>query len=74
IVPLFLFPKGVAIALNFLPFAGMVSVPVNLFLGKYELQTAVFYIGLQCFWAVAMSMLTHGLYHRVIKKVVVQGG
>lgn len=74
VVPLFLFPGWIGEILNYLPFAGMVSIPVNIFLGKYSIQSALFYIGLQCFWVIILLLLTQGLYHKAIKKVVVQGG
>ena len=36
IVPLFLFPEGVANVLDYMPFAGMVSVPVHIYLGNTQ--------------------------------------
>lgn len=74
VVPLFLFPDVMEKILNFLPFAGMVSIPVNIFLGKYTLKTSLFYIGIQCFWILFMYLAAHGCFLRVIKKVIVQGG
>lgn len=74
VVPLFLFPGWVGELLNYLPFAGMVSTPVNIFLGKYDIQAALFYIGLQCFWVAVLFLLAKGMFTKVIKKVVVQGG
>lgn len=74
IVPLFLFPHTLAQILNFLPFAGMVSVPVQIFLGKYTLGQSVFYLTLQCIWAVIMGGCAHLFYRHAIQKVVVQGG
>lgn len=74
IVPLFLFPEGVAKVLNLMPFAGMVSVPVNLYLGRYEIRQALSYIGLQVLWVVILGAMAMAFYAHVIKKVVVQGG
>jgi len=74
IVPLFLFPEMLAKVLEFLPFAGMVSVPVQIFLGKYTLGEMQFYLLLQCVWAAAMAGLAHLLYRAAIRKVIVQGG
>ncbi len=74
IVPLFLFPEGVAKILNYLPFAGMVSVPVNIYLGKYPLQQAIQYMGLQVIWIVLLGILAQVLYSRVVCRIVVQGG
>lgn len=74
VVPLFLFPDAVAKVLNFLPFAGLVSIPVNIYLGKYSLREYGIYILIQIFWAAVMCLAAHGFYRHVIKKVVVQGG
>lgn len=74
IVPLFLFPPALAEVLNYMPFAGMVSVPVQIFLGKYEYQQALPFMGLQMIWLVLLLLLSKVLYQIIIKKVVVQGG
>lgn len=74
VVPLFLFPEVLEKVLNFLPFAGMVSIPINIFLGKYGIQTSLFYIALQCFWMIILYQIAHGCYKKSIRKVVVQGG
>ena len=74
VVPLALFPEGVARVFGLLPFAGMVSVPLNIFLGKYGLEECMGYMGLQIFWCIVMGVLAHLLYHMVIRKVIVQGG
>lgn len=74
VVPLFLFPGWVEQLLNYLPFAGMVSIPVNVYLGKYTMKEALFFIILQVVWVILMAAMTQGLYKKIIKKVVVQGG
>lgn len=74
VVPLFLFPDAIEKVLNFLPFAGLVSIPVNIYLGKYSLRECGIYLAVQLFWAVFMYLAAHGFYRHVIKKVVVQGG
>lgn len=74
IVPLFLFPEGVTRVLDYMPFAGMVSIPINIFLGKYEMQQAFQFMGLQFIWVLLLGLLAKVLYNRIIKLVVVQGG
>lgn len=74
IVPLFVFPDEIAKVLEFLPFAGMVSVPINIYLGKYDYVMAIYMIGIQCIWLIAFYIFAHILFQHVIKKVVVQGG
>lgn len=74
IVPLFLFPGGMVKVLEYMPFAGMVSVPVHIYLGKYSVQEAFSFLGLQIVWAVLLGIAAMMFYRFAIKKVVVQGG
>lgn len=74
IVPLFLFPEGMAKVLEYMPFAGMVSVPAHIYLGKYTIQEALSFIGLQIIWVVLLGIGVMTFYQFAIKKVVVQGG
>lgn len=73
VVPIFLFPESLAEFLNYLPFAGMVSTPVNIYLGKYGLNQTIELIGVQIIWAFVLGVLTLIFYKFAIKKVVVQG-
>ena len=59
---------------DYLPFAGMVTVPVYTYLGKYSIQEAMSFIGLQVVWCVLLGALVMAFYQKAIKKVVVQGG
>lgn len=74
IVPLFLFPEGMTKVLDYMPFAGMVSVPVHIYLGKYTMGEACSFIGLQIIWVVLLGIGAMTFYRFAIKKVVVQGG
>ena len=74
IVPLFLFPEGVARVLDYMPFAGMVSVPVQIYLGKYTATEAFSFLGLQIVWVTLLGTGAMTFYRFAMKKVVVQGG
>lgn len=74
VVPLFLFSENLRRILNYMPFAGMVSVPVNLYLGKYKFSEAIRFVGLQVIWAIVLWLAARMVYSHVIKRVVVQGG
>lgn len=74
IVPVFLFPGPLEDVVNAMPFVGMVSIPVNIFLGKYTIRECLGYLCLQCFWGLIMGAISHLCYRKVIKKVIVQGG
>lgn len=74
IVPLAVFPDAIETVLNVLPFAGMVSVPVNIFLGKYTVAESLIYIMIQAVWCFGMFLVTRWCYGKALKRVVVQGG
>ncbi|MCI9024568.1 MAG: hypothetical protein HFG92_09020 [Dorea sp.] len=74
VVPLFLFPEGLAKALDHLPFAGMVSVPVNIYLGKYLPDETWRFVGLQIVWILTLWAAAHIFYSQAIRRIVVQGG
>lgn len=74
IVPIVLFPERIADFLNYLPFASMVSVPINIYLGKYAINQALEFIILQVAWGIILGIIALVFYRFSIKKVVVQGG
>ena len=74
VVPLFLFPEGLARVLDYLPFAGMVSVPVNIYLGKYLPEETWQFVGLQVVWILILWTAAHIFYSCAIRRIVVQGG
>lgn len=74
VVPLFLFPEGLARVLDYLPFAGMVSVPVNIYLGKYLPDETWRFIGLQVVWILILWVAANIFYSCSIRRIVVQGG
>lgn len=74
IVPIFLFPEGLAKVLNYMPFAGMVATPLNLYLGRYTISQGIGFIGIQIIWIMILGVLAKLFYNHVIKRVVVQGG
>lgn len=74
VVPFFLFPESISKILNYLPFAGMVSIPINMFLGKYEVKEIINLLIIQLLWLLLFGGLTYLMYKISIRKVVVQGG
>lgn len=74
IVPLALMPDWLGGFLDYMPFAGMVSVPANIYLGKYGVSQALQFMGLQVVWVLVLYCGVRLFYSHVIKKVVVQGG
>lgn len=74
IIPFSIFPEPIYDFLNVLPFAGMVSIPINIFLGKYEIKQILVYMLIQFSWVLTVYFLAHIFYNHAIKKIVVQGG
>lgn len=74
VVPLSLFPDRIANVLNYLPFAGMVSVPVNIYLGKYLPNETLNYLGIQVIWSLILKIIAHFYYNLAINRIIVQGG
>lgn len=74
VVPIFFFPEAIVKVLDYMPFAGMVSVPVQIYMGKYGMTESIKYIGLQLVWCILLFGLAKFFYARSIRKVVVQGG
>ena len=74
IIPLFLLPGFLEKILNMLPFAGMVYIPINLYLGKISCFEGMKFIFIEIIWIIIFALINSMLFRHVIKKVVVQGG
>ena len=74
VVPIFFFPEAIVKVLNYMPFAGMVSVPIQIYMGKYGVVESIKYIALQILWCFFLFGLAKIFYTKSIRKVVVQGG
>lgn len=76
LIPLPLFPPAVADVLRVLPWASVVQIPAEIFLGKDSLPggTLLGGLALQAAWAVALLSLGAWITSHATRKVVVQGG
>jgi ABC-2 type transport system permease protein len=74
LVPLAMWPDGVREVVWLLPFASMVAIPIDVFLGKLRGVDLLAALTLQVFWAVAMLMLGRAILAAALRKLVVQGG
>jgi len=73
-VPLVLFPAAIEPLVRALPFASMIQLPVEVFLGKHHgTDLAVLYLT-QAAWLVALAGAGRLLLARAERKVVVHGG
>jgi ABC-2 type transport system permease protein len=70
-VPLTFFPAGLDHVARLLPFAALIQVPIEVFLGK---QGAAGALAGQLFWVVALIAIGELIARRAFRKVVIQGG
>jgi ABC-2 type transport system permease protein len=73
-VPIVLFPGWFADLARVLPFASMVQLPVEVFLGKHRGADLAAVWGLQLLWLTALVLLGRLVLMRAERRVVVQGG
>ena len=74
VVPLVLFPEGLEALVRALPFASMIQLPVEVFLGKHTgADLALVYLT-QAAWLVALGAAGRLVLARAVRKVVVHGG
>ncbi len=73
-VPLFLFPDGLERVVRILPFASMMQLPVEVFLGRHAGLDLLAVLGTQAAWAVTLAAVGRAVLARAVHKVVVQGG
>lgn len=52
----------------------MVSVPVNIYLGKYLPEETWRFVGLQIVWILILWAAAHIFYSQAIRRIVIQGG
>jgi ABC-2 type transport system permease protein len=73
-VPLVLFPAGIEGVVRVLPFASMVQLPIEVFLGKHAgLDLAVVFLT-QLAWIVVLIGAGRLVTARAVRKVVIHGG
>ena len=74
LVPIAMWPDGLREVVYVLPFASMVAIPIDVFLGKLQGVDLIAALALQAFWAVAMLGLGRLVLSAALHKLVVQGG
>jgi ABC-2 type transport system permease protein len=75
LIPLNFFPEGIAHMLRLLPFAAIVQLPVEVFLGRHQgVVPAVEVLLDQAAWAAVLLLIGRWVTALAFRKVVVQGG
>ena len=73
-LPLQLWPEGMQTFLYYQPFAGMLDLPVRLYVGAQPLARAGEIVLLQAFWTAVFVLAGRAWIGRSFKKLVIQGG
>jgi ABC-2 type transport system permease protein len=73
-VPLFLFPEALLPFLRAQPFASLIQLPIEVFLGKHVGWGLLGVYTVQIFWLVALVAAGRSVLARATRRVVVQGG
>ena len=73
-LPLQLWPEGMQTFLYYQPFAGMLDLPVRLYVGAQPLSRAGEIVLLQAFWPAVFVLTGRAWIGRSFKKLVIQGG
>lgn len=74
LLPLALYPDWAQTALLMQPFAGMMDIPLRLYVGQLSGIDALLGLGLQVFWTLALVLLGRFAMGRVMRRLEVQGG
>ncbi|MGD9889749.1 MAG: ABC transporter permease [Dehalococcoidia bacterium] len=73
-VPVAMFPDAVRTVVYLLPFASMIAIPIDVFLGKLRGEDLIAALLLQSIWAVATLWFGRLMLAAALRKLVVQGG
>ncbi len=73
-IPLYFFPDPLERLCRLLPFASMLQVPAEIWLGRHEGGDLLLVWALQLAWAIALVVAGRAVMARAVRRVVVQGG
>ena len=74
LVPLNYFPDGVRLVVTWLPFAGMLQVPIEVLLGKLDGVALTSALAFQAGWVLILLAVDRLLLALAVRKVNIQGG
>jgi len=74
VIPLPFFPASIRDIVQLLPFAAMQNMPSRIYSGNITGLDAIYGIGLQLFWLIALVLFGKLTMHFSLNKVIVQGG
>ena len=74
LIPVEFFPPALRQVAESLPFVGMISIPMNLFLQRFEGAAALGLLAKQALWLGVFVLAAHLVLSAASRKVIVQGG
>lgn len=74
IIPIWFFPEWLGGVLECLPFAYLYQLPLNIYIGRYDVASLQKGLFVQVVWLIGLLVLFLYLQNRVTKKVMIQGG
>jgi viologen exporter family transport system permease protein len=74
LLPIRMWPDGLREAVYLLPFSAMVSIPIDVMLGKLQGAELVMALALQVLWAIVLLWIGRLVLSAALHKLVVQGG
>ena len=74
LIPLAFFPSWAQSFINFLPFAGIISIPNLILMGNFTLIQALKNILLQIIWMIIMILIAKFTFSKSCKHVISIGG
>lgn len=74
IIPMWFFPDWLSHILNVLPFVYIYQLPLDIYIGKFDVMTLLPRLGIQLGWVYVLFVLFCFLQKRITQKVLVQGG
>lgn len=74
-VPFAFFPDKLRTIVNFLPFQSIYNAPLSLLLNAHPTaETVCTTLGVQLFWAAAMTLISVAFWNRSVRQITVNGG
>lgn len=74
VIPIIFMPKFIQIIAYLLPFRYISDLPLRIYNGTININTAIINIIIQIFWILSLGIISYHLMNKALKKVVIQGG
>ncbi|MEV5883866.1 ABC-2 family transporter protein [Streptomyces sp. NPDC052020] len=74
LAPLWFFPQWFQTMTSWLPFQGVINIPLSLYVGRIPSGEAWAHLAVQAAWCVLLLLATRGLWLLADRKIAVQGG